>query len=73
MIEARELINAELDGVCGGFLDTTNVTSLVTKVLTSTNTASQIGAAVGGSSFIGNAGDASLVQAINQQSSSAIV
>jgi len=69
MIEVRELINAELDGVCGGFFD---VSSLVNKVLVSTNTASQIGAAVGGNSVIGNGGAASLVQAISQQSTSAI-
>ena len=69
MIEVRNLIDAELDGVCGGFLD---VTSLVNKVLVNTQTASQIGAAVGGSSFIGNGGAANLVQAISQSSVNAI-
>ncbi len=60
MIEVRELIDAELDGVCGGFFD---VTELTNKIVANVQTINQNGAAVGGSSFFGAGGAASLVQA----------
>jgi hypothetical protein len=69
MIEVRELIDAELDGVCGGFFD---VSSVVNKIIVDTKNASQVGAAVGGSTLFGNGGAASLVQAIAQTSTNVI-
>ncbi len=48
MIEVRELIDAELDGVCGGFFD---VTELTNKIVANVQTNTQNGAAIGGSSF----------------------
>jgi hypothetical protein len=69
MTEVRELIDAELDGVCGGFFDTT---SLVNKVLANVQTNTQNGAAIGGSTFIGNGGAASLVQAASNSATNVI-
>ena len=69
MTEVRELIDAELDGVCGGLFDTT---SLVNKVLANVQTNTQNGAAIGGSSFFGAGGAASLVQAASNSATTVI-
>jgi hypothetical protein len=63
MTEVRELIDAELDGVCGGFFDTTNLNELTNKIIANVQTINQNGAAIGGNSFLGAGGAASLVQA----------
>ena len=63
MFEVRELIDAELDGVCGGLFDTTNLNELTNKIVANVQTTTQNGAAIGGSSFLGAGGAASLVQA----------
>ena len=67
MIEKIELIDAELDAVCGGVFDFGNI------VLQSNN-ATQVGAAVGGLSGItfGNAGNASVTQLLGQANVSSI-
>ena len=52
MTEVRELIDAELDGVCGGFLDLTTVTKDIVNVQNLT----QNGAAIGGNAAAGVAG-----------------
>jgi len=68
MTEVRELIDAELDGVCGGFFDTTNLNELTNKIIANVQTINQTGAAVGGSSVFGAGGAASLVQAASNTS-----
>ena len=65
MTEVRELINAELDGVCGGFLD-------VNKIVANLQNVTQNGAAIGGSSFLGAGGVASLVQAASNSATTVI-
>ena len=72
MIEVRELIDAELDGVCGGFFDTTNLNQLTNKIIANVQTNTQNGAAVGGSSFFGAGGAASLVQAASNSATTVI-
>jgi hypothetical protein len=69
MIEVRELIDAELDGVCGGFFD---VTELTNKIVANVQTNTQNGAAIGGSSFFGAGGAASLVQAASNTATTVI-
>ncbi len=61
MSEMRELNDTELDAVCGGFFNFANI-------VTQTNNAQQVGAAVGGNSFItfGNAGNAAVAQVLGQ-------
>jgi hypothetical protein len=61
MSEMRELRDTELDAVCGGFF---NFGNRVTQM----NSAQQVGAAVGGNSFItfGNAGNAAVQQLLGQ-------
>ncbi len=41
MTEVRELIDAELDGVCGGFFDTTNLNELTNKIIANVQTINQ--------------------------------
>jgi hypothetical protein len=61
MSEMRELRDTELDAVCGGFFNFGNT-------VTQTNAAQQVGAALGGTSFItfGNAGNAAVAQVLGQ-------
>jgi len=61
MSEIRELSDTELDAVCGGFFDFGNT-------VTQLNSAQQVGAAVGGHSFLtfGNAGNAAVAQVLGQ-------
>jgi len=72
MTEVRELIDAELDGVCGGFFDRTNLQELNNKIVANVQTNTQNGAAVGGSSFFGAGGAASLVQAASNSATTVI-
>lgn len=67
MIEKIELIDAELEAVCGGVFDFGNLVAQA-------NTATQVGAAVGGTSGItfGNAGNASVTQVLGQANVSSI-
>ena len=67
MSEMRELIDMELDAVCGGFLDFGNIVAQA-------NTATQVGVALGGTSGItgGNAGNASVAQLLGQLNVSSI-
>ena len=60
MSEMRELTDTELDAVCGGFFNFGNV-------VTQTNIATQIGVAVGGTSFFSpNSGNAAVAQFLAQ-------
>ena len=61
MSEMRELTDTELDAVCGGVWNFGNI-------VTQTNVATQIGVAVGGTSFFtgGNAGNAAVGQLLGQ-------
>jgi hypothetical protein len=73
MTEVRELIDAELDGVCGGFLDLTSVTKDIVNVQAIT----QNGAAIGGNALAGvagavTAGSATLAQVANNTSTNVI-
>lgn len=72
MIKVRELIDAELDGVCGGLFDTTNLNELTNKIVANVQTVTQNGAAVGGSSLFGAGGAASLVQAASNSATTVI-
>ena len=72
MTEVRELIDAELDGVCGGFFDTTNLNELTNKIVANVQTNTQNGAAVGGSSFFGNGGAATLAQVASNSATTVI-
>jgi hypothetical protein len=72
MTEVRELIDAELDGVCGGFFDTTNLNELTNKIIANVQTINQNGAAVGGSSFFGNGGAATLAQVASNSATTVI-
>ena len=67
MSEVRELSDTELDAVCGGFFNFGNR-------VTQTNSGQQVGAAVGGNSFItfGNAGNAAVAQWLGQANVSII-
>jgi hypothetical protein len=66
MIEKIELIDAELDAVSGGFLNFNNL-------IAQSNTATQVGAAVGGNGgFFGNGGSATVAQALGQANVSSI-
>ena len=69
MIEVRELIDAELDGVCGGLFD---VKQLSDNIVANVQNITQNGAAVGGSSFFGAGGAASLVQAASNSATTVI-
>jgi hypothetical protein len=62
MSEMRELIDTELDEVCGGLL------FVLPNIVTQTNTATQVGIALGGISGLtgGNAGNATVAQLLGQ-------
>jgi len=67
MIEKIELVDTELDAVCGGLFDFGNI-------VIQPNIATQVGVAVGGVSGItgGNAGNASVTQSLGQLNFSSI-
>jgi hypothetical protein len=69
MSEIRELIDTEIDAVCGGggfpIIDSFNWVNQA-------NNAYQAAAAVGGSSFFGNGGNAAVAQWLNQANQSVI-
>ena len=67
MIEVRELIDTELDTVCGGVFDFGNIVAQA-------NNATQVGVALGGTSGItgGNAGNATVAQLLGQANVSSI-
>jgi hypothetical protein len=67
MNEVRELIDTELDAVCGGLFDFGNI-------VVQPNIATQVGVAVGGISGItgGNAGNATVAQSLGQLNFSTI-
>jgi hypothetical protein len=67
MNEAHELIDMELDAVSGGFFNFGNT-------VTQTNNATQVGVALGGTSFLtgGSAGNASIAQLLGQSNVSSI-
>jgi hypothetical protein len=69
MTEVFELIDAELDGVCGGFFDVTQFTN---KIVANLQNVTQNGAAIGGSSLLGAGGAASLVQAASNSATTLI-
>ena len=54
-----ELIDAELDAVCGGIFDFTNLSN---NIVAQANTATQVGVAQGGSSVFGAGGAANVAQ-----------
>jgi hypothetical protein len=69
MSEIRELIDTELDAVCGaGGFSISDSFNWVTQA----NNAYQAAAAVGGSSFKGNGGNAAVAQWLNQSNVSII-
>ena len=63
MNEVRELIDAELDAVCGGLFDLSNLTG---NIVVQPQIATQVGVAVGGFSVFGNGGSANVAQLIAQ-------
>ena len=67
MNEKIELIDTELDAVCGGLFDFGNLVA-------QGNNATQVGVALGGASGItgGNAGNASVAQLLGQANVSSI-
>ena len=66
MTEVRELIDTELDAVCGGLFDFGNI-------VIQPNIATQVGVAVGGIGGIGgNGGNASVAQLLGQLNASSI-
>jgi|SwirhirootsSR2_FD_contig_41_3167169_length_321_multi_6_in_0_out_0_1 hypothetical protein len=68
MSEMRELIDTELDAVCGGGFSFSDSFNRVRQ----TQSAWQIGVALGGSSVFGNGGNATNTQSITQTQSSTI-
>ena len=62
MNEVRELINAELDDVCGGGIVDINFGNIVVNP----QIATQVGFAIGGLSVFGNGGSAIVAQLLNQ-------
>jgi hypothetical protein len=69
MSEVHELIDAELDAVCGGFLDLSNLSG---NIVVQPQIATQVGVAVGGFSVFGNGGAANLTQLLAQANVSSI-
>jgi hypothetical protein len=66
MSEMRDLIDTELDAVCGGQFDFGNI-------VTQTNTATQVGVAVGGPSLLSAfSSNAVVAQFLAQQNNSSI-
>jgi hypothetical protein len=64
-----ELIDAELDAVCGGIFDFTNLSN---NIVAQANTATQVGVAQGGSSVFGAGGAANVAQLLAQSNTSSI-
>jgi hypothetical protein len=62
MTEMREMTDKELDTVCGGRFSISDSFNYVSQ----TNNATQVGAAVGGSSVFGNGGNATNTQWLKQ-------
>ena len=69
MTEVRELIDAELDGVCGGLFD---VKQLSDNIVANVQNITQNGAAIGGSSFFGAGGAATLAQVASNTAATVI-
>ena len=69
MKAVHELIDAELDAVCGGIFDFTNLSN---NIVAQANTATQVGVAQGGSSVFGAGGAASVAQLLAQSNTSSI-
>ena len=65
MSEMLELIDTELDAVCGGLFDFGNI-------VVQPNIATQIGVAVGGPGIFGNGGNATVAQLLGQLNVSSI-
>jgi hypothetical protein len=70
MSEVYELIDAELDAVCGGGLF--DVSNLSGNIVVQPQIATQVGVAVGGFSVFGNGGAANLTQLLAQANVSSI-
>ena len=68
MNEVRELIDTELDAVCGGSLVDISFGNIVVEP----QIATQVGVAVGGFSVFGNGGAANVAQLLAQTSVSSI-
>ncbi|KRR10164.1 hypothetical protein CQ12_39880 [Bradyrhizobium jicamae] len=64
-----ELVDAELDAVCGGLFDLNNLTG---NIVVQPQIATQVGVAVGGFSVFGNGGSANLTQLLAQANVSSI-
>jgi hypothetical protein len=64
-----ELIDAELDAVCGGIFDFTNLSN---NIVAQANNATQVGVAQGGSSVFGAGGAANVAQLLAQSNTSSI-
>ena len=64
-----ELIDAELDAVCGGIFDFTNLSN---NIVAQANTATQVGVAQGGNSVFGAGGAATVAQVLGQSNTSSI-
>ncbi|WP_141688151.1 hypothetical protein [Bradyrhizobium paxllaeri] len=69
MSEMHELVDAELDAVCGGLFDLNNLTG---NIVVQPQIATQVGVAVGGFSVFGNGGAANLTQLLAQANVSSI-
>ena len=69
MSEVCELVDAELDAVCGGLFDLNNLTG---NIVVQPQIATQVGVAVGGFSVFGNGGAANLTQPLAQANVSSI-
>ena len=68
MNEVRELIDTELDAVCGGAFFDISIGNIVVEP----QIATQVGVAVGGFSVFGNGGAANVAQLLAQTSVSSI-
>jgi len=62
MNEVRELIDTELDGVCGGAFFDISIGNIVVEP----QIATQVGVAIGGFSVFGNGGGANITQLLAQ-------
>ncbi|WP_065751286.1 hypothetical protein [Bradyrhizobium paxllaeri] len=69
MKAVHELIDAELDAVCGGIFDFTNLSN---NIVAQANNATQVGVAQGGSSVFGAGGAAAVAQLLGQSNTSSI-
>ena len=64
MVKVYELIDAELDSVCGG--------GLIGNIVVQPEIATQVGIAIGGFSVFGNGGGANVTQLLGQADFSSI-